>query len=67
MLSDFWVDYLTAAGFERGECSFLVITYEAAVANDISRKDGGQPSFDSRLGHQECPQLGLKRGKFKGR
>ena len=61
ILSDFWIDQFAAAGFERRECSFLVITYEAAVASNVSRKNGGQPSFDSCLGHQKCPELGCLR------
>src|SRR5690349_20675890 len=37
--------------------SFLIIAHHATVASDISRKDGNQPSFDTRLGHGR-PSIG---------
>jgi hypothetical protein len=72
IFSNFGVNQLTAAGFERCECSFLVITYEAAVASNISRKDGGpaavrlarRPSKMSRTGDAYRRQvLGWVAGK----
>src|SRR5579862_1291435 len=54
-----------AVGLECRERSLLVDTYEAAVAGDIRRKNGRQPSFDPCLGHYICPDLVPSRG-FSG-
>jgi hypothetical protein len=47
----FGIDKLFSARLERGQSAFLVFAHETAVAGNVGREDGGQPSFDPRFGH----------------
>src|ERR1019366_1167630 len=55
MLCDLGIDKIASARLERCESTLLVNTHEPAVASDINCEDGGQPSFDPRLDHENCP------------
>jgi hypothetical protein len=52
---DLGIDQFAAASLERRESSFLVIAHQAAIAGDIGREDGSEPSFDACLGHEDRP------------
>ena len=47
------IDEFAAVRLERCESTFLVNAHQAAVAGNIGREDGSQPSFDTRLGHED--------------
>jgi hypothetical protein len=52
-LSNLGIEKFTAVGPERRERALLVGTHQAAVARNIGRQDGRQPSFDTRLRHND--------------
>jgi len=48
MLRDLGIDDFPPVRLERRERTFLVNAHQAAVAGNISRKDGSQPPFGAR-------------------
>ena len=56
MFRNLGIDKFAAVSFERCEGTFLIIAHQAAVAGNIGREDGSQPSFDTRLGHETRPE-----------
>ena len=55
MLRDLGIDEFATVRLERCESAFLVNAHQAAVAGNIGCEDSGQPPFDPRLGHENCP------------
>jgi hypothetical protein len=51
MLRDDRIYEFAALCLESGECAFLVYSHELAVANHISRENGGEAALDTFLGH----------------
>jgi hypothetical protein len=51
MPSNDWIYEFAALCLESGECAFLVCSHELAVADYISRENGGQAALDTFLGH----------------
>src|SRR5262249_51217249 len=52
MLCNFWISEFASVCLEGSESAFLVGPHQLAVANDISREDGGKPPDDALLGHE---------------
>jgi hypothetical protein len=52
-LSNLEIKKFTAVGLERRERALLIGTHQATVARNIGRQDGRQPSFDTRLRHND--------------
>src|SRR5450759_4233923 len=55
MLRNLGINEFASARLTGCEGAFLVNPHEPAVASDINCEDGGQPSFDPRLDHENCP------------
>jgi hypothetical protein len=55
MLLVLGINQLDSVGLEAGERAFLVSAHQAAIASDISCKNGGNPPFDVRLDHKYRP------------
>ena len=55
MLRYLGIDDFASVGLERCESTFLVNAHQAAVAGNIGCEDGGQPPFNARLCHEDCP------------
>jgi hypothetical protein len=55
MLGNFGIDKFASVGLECCESTFLVNPHQSAVAGNVGCEDGGQPSFDARLSHENCP------------
>jgi hypothetical protein len=53
MLGQRRINDFASALFEHCESTFLVIAHQAAIAGNIGREDGSQPSFDPR--HKDRP------------
>ena len=52
MFGDLGVDELAPASLERRERALLVSAHQPAVADDIGRKDSGEPPYDALIGHK---------------
>src|SRR5262249_3040511 len=61
VLCDLRIDQLVAVRFKTCKRTLLIRTHEPTKAGHVRDQDRGQPSFDSRLGHQNCPKLGCLR------
>jgi hypothetical protein len=57
VLREFEIDEVASVRLESSEGGLPRQHHQAAVAGNIRREDGNQPSFDTRLGHEDRPTV----------